>query len=126
MWVWFGNGDGTFQTAVNYTAAIGTGGIAVGDFNGDGKLDLAVVKPFAVEPHPRASAALDAEIIAGEAVAPPPFGGDALGTFGAGDPIEGAPPAEMDRRAVGHFGDGFYQFGAREEAERAGEESGCI
>ena len=36
-----GNGDGTFQAAVNYAAA-GASSIAVGDFNGDGKLDLAV------------------------------------------------------------------------------------
>jgi len=40
--VLLGNGDGTFQTAVNY----GTGGgspqsVTVGDFNGDGKGDLA-------------------------------------------------------------------------------------
>ena len=38
--VLLGNGDGTFQAAVNYGA--GTGGpVAVGDFNGDGRLDLA-------------------------------------------------------------------------------------
>ena len=37
-----GNGDGTFQTAVNYAAGTNPYSIAVGDFNGDGKLDLAV------------------------------------------------------------------------------------
>jgi hypothetical protein len=42
--VLLGNGDGTFQTAVTY--ALGTNAdpecVAVGDFNGDGKPDLAV------------------------------------------------------------------------------------
>jgi hypothetical protein len=42
--VLLGNGDGTFQTAVNYdSAGQGTNWIAVGDLRGNGKLDLAVV-----------------------------------------------------------------------------------
>ncbi len=41
--VLLGNGDGTFQAAVNYRAGSGPRSIGVGDFNGDGKLDLAVV-----------------------------------------------------------------------------------
>jgi uncharacterized repeat protein (TIGR01451 family) len=39
--VYLGNGDGTFQTAVNYPAT-SANAIVVGDFNGDGKADLAV------------------------------------------------------------------------------------
>ena len=39
--VLLGNGDGTFQAAQDYPAFQG-GVLAVGDFNGDGKLDLAV------------------------------------------------------------------------------------
>jgi hypothetical protein len=37
-----GKGDGTFLPAVNYAAGIGPVSVAVGDFNGDGKQDLAV------------------------------------------------------------------------------------
>jgi hypothetical protein len=40
--VFLGNGDGTLQTAVDYIAGIGLSSVAVGDFNGDGKPDLAV------------------------------------------------------------------------------------
>jgi hypothetical protein len=37
-----GNGDGTFQAAQNYPAGARPVSLAVGDFNGDGRLDLAV------------------------------------------------------------------------------------
>ena len=36
-----GNGDGTFQPHVDYPTAINDSSLAAGDFNGDGKLDLA-------------------------------------------------------------------------------------
>ena len=42
MSVLLGNGDGTFQAAVNYPAGLNPFSVAVGDFNGDGKPDLAV------------------------------------------------------------------------------------
>src|SRR6266849_3573134 len=35
-----GNGDGTFQTHNDFNTGSGPTGIAVGDFNGDGKLDI--------------------------------------------------------------------------------------
>ena len=37
-----GNGDGTFQTVMNFLAGNLLTSIAAGDFNGDGKPDLAV------------------------------------------------------------------------------------
>jgi hypothetical protein len=40
--VLLGNGDGTFQTARNFAAGNGPYSVAVGDFNRDGRQDLAV------------------------------------------------------------------------------------
>jgi hypothetical protein len=40
--VLFGNGDGTFQTAVKYPVVNGASSVVMADFNGDGNLDLAV------------------------------------------------------------------------------------
>jgi hypothetical protein len=40
--VLLGNGDGTFQTAVKYPVVNGADWVVMGDFNGDGDLDLAV------------------------------------------------------------------------------------
>src|SRR5207244_2221506 len=40
--VLLGQGDGAFQAAQSYVARIAAGSVAVGDFDGDGQLDLAV------------------------------------------------------------------------------------
>jgi hypothetical protein len=37
-----GNGDGTFQAAVSYAAGLGPESVSLGDFNGDGILDIVV------------------------------------------------------------------------------------
>jgi hypothetical protein len=38
--VLLGDGHGNFQTAVNYPVGAGAASVALGDFNGDGKLDI--------------------------------------------------------------------------------------
>jgi hypothetical protein len=42
VWIFLGNGDGTFQTAVPYDVGGSTDMVVTGDWNGDGQLDLAV------------------------------------------------------------------------------------
>jgi hypothetical protein len=44
--VLLGKGDGTFQTHMDYPAGVAPWSVAVGDFNGDGKLDLAVANSY--------------------------------------------------------------------------------
>lgn len=41
-----GNGDGSFGSLTNFTTGESTHGVAIGDFNGDGKQDLAVANGF--------------------------------------------------------------------------------
>lgn len=45
--IFLGNGDGTFQTSpINTTPSYSPTGTGIGDFNGDGKLDLAIGQQF--------------------------------------------------------------------------------
>ena len=46
MSVLFGNGDGTFQSALNSPADYGLSSLTVADLNGDGKLDLVVAANY--------------------------------------------------------------------------------
>jgi hypothetical protein len=44
--VLLGNGDGTFQVHVDYSVGDFPTGVVAGDFNGDGKIDLAITNKF--------------------------------------------------------------------------------
>lgn len=43
VFILLGNGDGTFKPSVSYPVEFGASSLTMGDFNGDGKIDLAVV-----------------------------------------------------------------------------------
>ncbi len=48
--IFLGNGDGTFQLGANFNVGLSPVSLVVADFNGDGKLDVAVVDIFGQAP----------------------------------------------------------------------------
>jgi hypothetical protein len=89
--VLLGRGDGTFQPYRNYQVQIEPDGIAVGDFNGDGKLDLAAGNFCGSDPYCTGSSPATVSILLGN--------GD--GTFQPQTEIQVNPP--LGRIAVADF-----------------------
>jgi len=106
--VLLGNGDGSFQAAVNYDA--GAQSVAVGDFNGDGKPDLASSAAVLLGNGDGTFQAALSSSVGGDSVAVSDFNGDgksdlAVATAGGGG--EGGSPSSVSV-AVGK-GDGTFQ-----------------
>ena len=94
--VLIGNGDGTFQPAVSYAAGSLPGFIAVGDFNKDGKPDLAVVLNVALLEPPVTTGNVAVLINKGDGTFLPPvtYTADAPVSIAAGD-IDGDGNADL-------------------------------
>src|ERR1035437_3974053 len=90
--VFLGNGDGTFQPRIDFPTATQPTSVVVGDFNGDGKLDLAIAD----------LAEMTVSIYLGN--------GDGTFQFNAAYPVASGPYS----LAVGDFnGDGILDIAAR-------------
>src|SRR6516165_7868536 len=84
-----------------------------------GALCEVAIESGAEQPETQAALVLDAEIIARRpAVLAPPGTLDALGAFGRDHLMQGPPPSETQRRAVGDFGYSFDQLRPRQQPER--------
>src|SRR5262249_40364414 len=70
-----GNGDGTFQAALTLAAGFGPNSVALGDLNGDGKLDIVTTNFVLVAPSDSFPYALEQDVLV--------FLGNGDGTFQA-------------------------------------------
>ena len=87
------------------------------------------IKPAAIKPEPATFGILHPVVITGirieDGVAArrirgaPPFRGDPLGAFGAGNSVLPAAPAKRYRRVIGHWRDRFDKFGPGQQPGRA-------
>jgi hypothetical protein len=92
--VLLGNGDGTFQPASNIDAGLGSRFVALGDFNGDGKLDIVTANTsYLIDPRHGFYQILENDVWV--------FLGNGDGTFQAGQVYDAGPgPIAV---AVGDF-----------------------
>src|SRR5215472_6841722 len=81
---------------------------------------LAAVNAAAVKPEALSVRILYTEIIACwlRSLMPPPFHGNAFGSFRECDGVQHAPPAKPQRRAFRDLGDDIDRLGLREQAQR--------
>jgi len=80
---------------------------------------LPAPQALAIEPEAAPFRILGAEIVARRrSGAPPPGRGDALRPLDCRDIVQDSPPAETQRRPIGHFGQGLDRLRASEQAYR--------
>src|SRR6185312_4889994 len=99
--VLLGNGDGTFQSPISFSAAPGfaLSSITTGDFNNDGKLDLAVVETNTNTSH--------VEV----------FEGDGTGHFSLANTLKSSDPSAIRKVRVGDFNrDGKTDIAMQQDA----------
>ena len=110
--VLLGNSDGTFRAAISFPAGSGPAFVAVGDFNGDGKVDIVTTNfSQSCDPrHPTICWTIESDVRI--------YLGNGDGTFQAGEVYSQARPVSV---AVGDFnGDGILDLAVGNDPDLTG------